>query len=129
MAAAAEDINRWLSHSPASSVSNGYYGMPTGSDLPKLPPSVTPAPALLVWSLATLHLQRPLSVLVEADDAAYIARCPDLPQLYGYGESEHEAVESLRREIESLWADLQEDAEFSDEFLAVKQILARFIGG
>jgi len=66
------------------------------------------------------QLRRPLSVIVEEDDGEYIARTPDLP-LYGAGKTAADAVGSIKRELASLLADLMEDNEFTDEWLAIKR--------
>lgn len=79
--------------------------------------------ATIILRLDTLDLARPLSIAVEPDDSAYIAKCLDVPQVYGAGESPTEAIDSLKREIESLWLDLQSGDDFSDEFLALKRFL------
>lgn len=67
-------------------------------------------------------LSPPLTVIVELDGDGFIARSPDLP-LYGYGEDRIEAIEMLKDEIESLYEDLMEDDDFSDDYLRIKRFL------
>ena len=69
-------------------------------------------------------LRRPLPVVVESDEEDYIARTPDLPQLYGTGVSGEEAVEMLAREIASMWRDLVDDSDLTEEWQGVRDLLA-----
>lgn len=71
-------------------------------------------------------LLSPLEILIEPDDYGFLARTPDLP-LYGYGEDRMEAIDMLKREIESLYEDLMEDDNFSDEYLRIKDFLSKKI--
>ena len=71
-------------------------------------------------------LKIPLDAIVEPDEKGFIVRLTDLP-LYGYGEDPKEAIEMLKREIESLYEDLMEDDEFSDEWLRIKKFLSERI--
>ena len=80
------------------------------------------------------HLQRlqyrsltdPLEVTIQQDKNGFIARTPDIP-LYGYGEDLIEAIEMPKREIESLYEDLIEDDNLSDEWVEIKEFLKRRI--
>ena len=72
--------------------------------------------------LPTKKLRQPIHVVVEPDDNYYLAQCPDLP-LYGYGSSMNEAVEMLKREIESLYTDLQKDDLFTEDWDPIKSFL------
>lgn len=76
--------------------------------------------------LPTKKLKAPLDVIVEPDADGFIARTIDLP-LYGCGNDPTESVEMLKREIESLYTDLMEDDNFSDEWLRIKSFLAERI--
>jgi len=84
--------------------------------------------------ISIAHLQRlqhrsltdPLEIIIEQDEGGFIARTTDLP-LYGYGEDRIEAIEMLKREIESLYEDLTEDDNFSDEWIEIKRFLERRI--
>lgn len=76
--------------------------------------------------LQTKRLKTPLSVVIEQDNGGFIARTVDFP-LYGFGEGPNEAVEMLKREIESLYEDLMEDDDFSEKWLRVKQFLSSII--
>lgn len=68
------------------------------------------------------HLKIPLSVIVEPDDDGFIAKTPELP-LYGYGEDRDEAIDNLKIEIESLYADLMQDDNFTEEWIQIKAFL------
>ncbi len=71
-------------------------------------------------------LKRPLAIVVEPDSDGYIARTPDIP-VYGFGDDQVEAIETLKSEIESLYNDLMEDDEFTDDWLSIKQFLRELI--
>jgi len=73
-------------------------------------------------TLTTKKLSRPLTAIVEPDGDGFIARSPDLP-LYGYSEDRMEAIEMLKDEIESLYEDLMEDDNFSEDYLKIKHFL------
>lgn len=73
-------------------------------------------------SLVTLRLRTSMSVVVEPDDDAFIARNNDLP-LFGLADDWIGAVSSLQKEIESLYYDLMEDDNFSDQWMAYKKLL------
>lgn len=73
-------------------------------------------------TLPSKTLKLPIDVVVEPDDHGFLARTPDL-SLYGYGEDPIEAVQMLKREIESLYNDLIDDDSFNDEHLRLKKFL------
>lgn len=68
------------------------------------------------------HLHVPLDAVLEPDETGFIARTTEIP-LYGHGDNPEEAVEMLKREIESLHGDLMEDDEFSQDWLKIKRFL------
>jgi hypothetical protein len=68
----------------------------------------------------------PLDVIVEADEDKFIARTVDLP-LYGHGEEPIEAIDMLKREIESLHDDLMSGNDFTEEWLKIKRFLVERI--
>jgi hypothetical protein len=72
--------------------------------------------------LITKRLRTPLDVIVESDGEGFIARAVDLP-LFGYGDDRLEAIDALKFEIESLYDDLLEDDDFTDEWKAFKHFL------
>lgn len=72
--------------------------------------------------LPTKTLKTPLDAIIESDDSGFIARAIDLP-LYGYGDDRIEAMDNLKIEIETLYNDLMEDDEFTDEWLLIKRFL------
>lgn len=73
--------------------------------------------------LDTLNLQSPLDVIIEPDSEGYFCKCVDVPQVYGHSDTPLEAVDMLKRELESLYLDLMEDDNWTDEFLKLKKFL------
>jgi hypothetical protein len=71
-------------------------------------------------------LKAPLDVLVEPSEQGFVARTPDLP-LSGYGKDRIEAIEMLKREIESLFEELRESDDVSEERLGIKKFLSERI--
>jgi hypothetical protein len=71
-------------------------------------------------------LKPPLDVLVEPDEKGFVARTPDLP-LSGYGKDRIDAIDMLKREIESLFEELREDDDVSGERLSIKEFLTERI--
>ncbi len=63
-----------------------------------------------------------IDVVIEPDSNGFIARTLDIP-LYGYGEDPIEAIDSLKYEIETLYNDLMEDDNFTDDWLRIKEYL------
>jgi hypothetical protein len=72
--------------------------------------------------LETKRLRNPLDVIIEEDDEGFIARAVDFT-LFGYGDDRIEAIDALKFEIESLYFELMEDDNFSEEWLSVKNFL------
>jgi hypothetical protein len=81
---------------------------------------------ITINSLITLKLATALSVIIEPDEDAYIARCVDLP-VFGLADDAIEAIDSLKREIESLYYDLMEDDKFSLKWLDYKKFLLNIV--
>jgi hypothetical protein len=77
---------------------------------------------LEIKTLKRYELKQPLEAILESDDGGFIARTVDLP-LFGYGEDTIEAVENLKHEVESLYFDLMEDDNFSEEWIKTKKFL------
>jgi predicted RNase H-like HicB family nuclease len=67
-------------------------------------------------------LKAPLDVLVEPSEQGFVARTPDLP-LAGYGQDRMEAIDMLKGEIESLFEELRENDDVSEEWLGIKKFL------
>lgn len=76
--------------------------------------------------LKTLKLKSPLNAVLEDDGDGFICRLIDIP-LYGFGDDRIESVENLKNEIESLYNDLIEDDNFSDEWLEYKKFLNEIV--
>jgi len=66
---------------------------------------------ILLYSLRhpRLRLKEPLAVLLERDDGQVIAQSYDL-DLFGYGDTESEALEDLRQTVADLYYELKESA-------------------
>ena len=79
-----------------------------------------------IAKLATKNLKFPILVLVEIDDEEVIATTTELP-LYGSGDSAQEAVDMLKREIESLYYDLAADDEFTHDWSRIKSYLMNIV--
>jgi hypothetical protein len=79
-----------------------------------------------VNSLPNKILKSPLDIVVEADGDGYIARTVDLP-IYGNGDDPIEAIDMLKREIESLYDDLMNGDDFTEDWLKIKRFLAERI--
>ncbi len=77
-------------------------------------------------NLIEKRLSCSLDIIVEPDGEGFIARTPDLP-LYGYGDDRIDAIDMLKREIESLYEDLIQDDDFSAEYLLIKDYLSGII--
>ncbi len=77
---------------------------------------------MAIHRLPNQNLSGPLWIVVEPDDDGFIARRADLP-LYGYGDDVIEAVGNLKFEIESLYDDLMEDDNFTEDWLRIKTFL------
>jgi hypothetical protein len=76
--------------------------------------------------LANNILNAPLDVLVEPDERGFVARTPDLP-LAGYGKDRSEAIDMLKNEIESLFEELRDNDDVSEEWLGIKEFLTERI--
>ena len=76
--------------------------------------------------LPTKTLKEDIDAIIESDDEGYIIRTLNLP-LYGYGDDPFEAIQNIKYEIESLFNDLMEDDNFSDEWLRYKNYLNKII--
>ena len=78
--------------------------------------------------LPGLELRRPIPIVVEesADDA--VARWIE-PGLSGVGNSEGEAIESLREEIHTVWQDLDRaaDSELTRNTQTMRSVLRRYL--
>ena len=81
---------------------------------------------ITIKTLPNKILREGLDAVVEPDGDGYIARTVDLP-LYGNGDDVIDAVDMLKREIVSLYDDLMEDDNFTDEWLKIKAFLKDLI--
>jgi hypothetical protein len=73
--------------------------------------------------LVTRNLRIPIDAVMESDETGFTAQALELP-LYGSGDDPKEAIEMLKREIESLYEDLSEDDNFSEDWLRIKKYLS-----
>jgi hypothetical protein len=75
-----------------------------------------------IHSLLSLKLSKPIGIIIEPDDGGFIARSLGLP-LYGFGDDVYEAIEMLKLEIETLYFDLNEDDDVTDNWVPIKAFL------
>lgn len=75
-----------------------------------------------ISKLPNYSLKIPISAILEQDDDGFIVATNDLP-LYGYGETQNEAINNLKWEIQSLYEDLIEDDNFTEEWLRYKKLI------
>lgn len=78
--------------------------------------------------IGTNSIRMPLRILLEDDDTGVHVSCFELPQVYGFGETEEEALAMLDREIVSLNAELHDGSELSTEFELVRDLLDMVLG-
>jgi hypothetical protein len=81
---------------------------------------------LRITSLPNKELKKPILITLDRDESGFISRTVDFP-LYGYSDNPDSAIENLKHEIESLYDDLMEDDNFSEEWLKYKSLLKEFI--
>ncbi len=77
----------------------------------------------IIDSLPNKKLATPFNIIIEPDGTGFIVFIPEIPSLYGCGDTRTEAIEMLKREIESLYDDLIGDDNFTDEWNAIKLVL------
>ncbi len=80
----------------------------------------------LITSLPSLDLTRPIRARIHFEGGEWIVEAIDIP-LYGAGESAEAARSMLKREIESLWDDLNDGSQYGEEWTQVRRFLARMI--
>lgn len=68
-----------------------------------------------------------LTIVITEEDLGCTATCREIPQLYGYGATPSEATAMFWREVESMWEDLSQPDDFSQEFLELKKKLSHVI--
>ncbi len=116
-------VERYLeaTRAPAFHWPSWTPSFPTLSSKPELQ-------VLHILSLSTCRLTRPLQVVIQSDDEGYITRSPEFPQVYGFGDNASESLSAFRHELESLHSDLQEDDNFTPDWLPVKRVLSELVG-
>ena len=102
-----------------NSFSNGIKaGLFGRTSMPSVSSAVKNVPSTIVIDkLLKYNLSEPLIFTLEPDADGFIAKCPDLPTLYGYGDDKTEAINNLKFEIASLYEDLSEDDNFTEDWL------------
>ena len=76
-----------------------------------------------------ITLQVPLTFYTNVDsDKSYFAICLEIPRLYGCGYTKQNAVEMLKREIYSMYEDLSNSENITDELLNLKMLLKTVFG-
>jgi hypothetical protein len=76
--------------------------------------------------LAARNLRMPIDAVIEGDETGFTARALELP-LYGSGDDPKEAIDMLKREIESLYDDLSEDDNFTADWPRIKKYLSAIV--
>ena len=78
--------------------------------------------------LPGLELRQPIPIVVEESADDVVARWIE-PGLSGVGNSEGEAIESLREEIHTVWQDLDcaADSELTRNTQAMRSVLRRYV--
>jgi len=84
--------------------------------------------AIQIERLFNKALSSPITAILENDEDGYIVRCIDLP-IYGYGENHFDAIASLKDELESLYEDLIEDDQLTEEWSAIKAFINSKLNG
>jgi len=79
-------------------------------------------------SLLGYNLLAPLTVLVQRDGSQMLAELEEIPLLYGIGDTIGQALTFLKEEVEALYQELNEDENFSQDYLEIKRFLNRVIG-
>ena len=79
-----------------------------------------------IFRLINYRLSTPISAILTNDNNGYLVRIPKF-NLYGSGKTIDLAIDMLKREIESLYQDLMEDDNFSEQWLQVKDELKSII--
>jgi hypothetical protein len=72
--------------------------------------------------LPNKEVRMPIDAILERDGEGFVARTIELP-LYGYGLDPIDAINMLKDEIESLYNDLMEDDDYTDDWPKVKEYL------
>lgn len=76
-----------------------------------------------IQSINGLGLKSAFLGNIDQDGDGFIAKCFEVPQVYGYGDSKDEARASLERELSSIYTDLMEDDNFSSDLIELKSLL------
>lgn len=88
------------------------------SESPEIAPKDT-------YTVGDIPLRTPLRVFIEDDDSGKYISCLEVPQVYGFGETEAEAHEMLDREILSLREDVKESESVADEYMFASLLIDR----
>ncbi len=91
-----------------------------------IPLAVQKPEVVRINRLLKLNLKKEIDVIIEKDGNGYIARALDLP-LYAFEEDRIDAIDSLKNEIELTYFELNEDDNFSEEWLSIKRFLKEII--
>ncbi len=76
--------------------------------------------------LVTKRLHSQIEIMVEPDDDGFIARSIDFP-IFGFGEDRFDAIDAFKHELESLYFDLTDDDDFSDEWQNLTKYLKEIV--
>jgi len=72
--------------------------------------------------LVTKSLNIPFDVYVQPDDSGFIAEIPRFT-LFGFGDTMEEAIENIKYELEALYEELNQDDDFTEEWLEIREFL------
>lgn len=79
-----------------------------------------------IFKFDSKTLKKPISATVTFEDGEFLAKTNFLP-LFGVGKTKKKAKKHLKYEINSLYEDLMEDDNFSEEFLNYKKFFIQNI--
>lgn len=83
-------------------------------------PNLTPRHKTRIGSV---ELFTPLRIFIDDDDSGKYVSCLELPQIYGFGETEEEALAMLDREILSLMDDVRNADNIAEEYKIAAELI------
>ena len=75
---------------------------------------------LYIRSILSKRLTQYIRVVISEDGDSFLAEVEGTP-FYGFGATPRKAFYMVRREIESIYAELEKDDDFSDDWLALRK--------
>lgn len=80
----------------------------------------------IIDTLFNRKLKQNIFIKIEEDGDAFIAYMTNM-LIYGYGNTPKQAIESIRHQIELCYEELNEDDDFSQEWIDIKRYLHQII--